>query len=247
VITVVLENTDYEQALAQPFLAQLARNGGLLTNYSAVTHPSQPNYFALTAGSTFGASNDRVTVDARHIGDLVETKGGTWKAYAEQYGGQCDTGAQSGNYVRRHEPFISFKNVQSNPSRCQRIVNAAQLQTDVTQGTLPSYALYVPDLRNDGHDTGVVRADRWLASKFGPLLQDSRFRQNTLLMVTFDEDSGGITSTRSYRAIPWRRDPHRTPRTTTSASCGRRKRSWGWAPSARLMPPRRSSRGSGAE
>src|SRR5262245_7554143 len=36
VLTVVLENTDYEQALAQPFLAQLARNGGLLTNYSAV-------------------------------------------------------------------------------------------------------------------------------------------------------------------------------------------------------------------
>ena len=191
VITVVLENTDYEQALAQPFLAQLARNGGLLTNYSAVTHPSQPNYFALTAGSTFGTSNDRVTVDARHIGDLVEAKGGTWKAYAEQYRGQCDTEAQSGNYVRRHEPFISFKNVQSNPSRCQRIVNAAQLQTDIAQGTLPSYALYVPDLKNDGHDTGVGRADRWLASTFGPLLQDPRFRQNTLLVVTFDEGQRG--------------------------------------------------------
>jgi hypothetical protein len=50
VVTIVLENTDYEQAIAQPFLAQLARNGGLLTNYSAVAHPSEPNYFALTTG-----------------------------------------------------------------------------------------------------------------------------------------------------------------------------------------------------
>jgi hypothetical protein len=191
VVTVVLENTDYEQAIAQPFLAQLARNGGLLTNYSAVAHPSQPNYFALTAGSTFGASNDRVTLNARHIGNLIEAKGGSWKAYAEQYRGQCDTGTQSGNYVRRHEPFISFQDVQGNPARCQRIVNAAQFQSDVAQGTLPNYALYVPDLKNDGHDTGVGRADRWLASTFGPLLQDPRFRRNTLLVVTFDEGQRG--------------------------------------------------------
>jgi len=191
VVTVVLENTDYEEALAQPFLSQLARNGGLLTNYSAVTHPSQPNYFAMTAGNTFGASNDRVTLNARHVGDLVEAKGGSWKAYAEQYRGQCDTGTQSGNYVRRHEPFISFQDVQANPARCQRIVNAAQLQVDVAQGTLPNYALYIPDLKNDGHDTGVGRADRWLASTFGPLLHDPRFRQNTLLMVTFDEGQRG--------------------------------------------------------
>jgi hypothetical protein len=191
VVTVVLENTDYEQALAQPFLGQLARSGGLLTNYAAVTHPSQPNYFALTAGRTFGASDDRVTLETRHIGDLVEARGQSWKVYAEQYRGPCDTGTKSGNYVRRHEPFISFQDVQTSPARCGRIVNAAQLQTDVAQGTLPNYALYVPDLKNDGHDTGVGRADRWLASTFGPLLQDPRFRQNTLLVVTFDEGRQG--------------------------------------------------------
>lgn len=198
VLTVVLENTDYEQALAQPFLAQLARNGGLLTNYTAVTHPSQPNYFALTAGSTFGANDGRVTLDARHIGNLVEAKGKSWKVYAEQYRGQCDTRTQSGNYVRRHEPFISFKDVQTNPTRCQRIVNATELQMDVAHGTLPNYALYVPDLKDDGHDTGVGRADRWLASTFGPLLQDPRFRQNTLLVVTFDE---GVRGNHVYTVV----------------------------------------------
>ena len=191
VFTVVLENTDFEAAMAQPFLAQLARNGGLLTNYKVVAHPSQPNYFALTAGSTFGVSNDLVTIDARHIGDLVEAKGGSWKVYAEQYRGHCDTGKQSGKYVRRHEPFISFKNVQTNPARCQRIVNAAQLQRDIAQGTLPNYALYVPDLDNDGHDTGVEKADRWLGSTFGPLLKNPGFRRNTLFVVTFDEGRRG--------------------------------------------------------
>jgi phospholipase C len=187
VVTVVLENTDYERALAQPFLAQLARSGGLLTNFSAVSSPSQPNYFALTAGSTFGASNDPVTLDVRHIGDLVEAKGQTWKVYAEEYSGHCDTRSQSGNYVRRHQPFISFKNVQTNPARCNRIVNAAEFWTDVARGALPNYALYIPDLANSGHETGVTWADRWLGATFGPLLQDPRFRHGTLLIITFDE------------------------------------------------------------
>jgi hypothetical protein len=191
IVTVVLENTDYEQALAQPFLAQLARSGGLLTNYSAVSRPSQPNYFALTAGNTFGTSNDTVTLDVQHIGDLVEAKGQTWKVYAEQYSGRCDTRSRSGDYVRRHQPFISFKNVQTNPTRCSRIVNGAELHTDVERGTLPNYALYVPDLKNDGHDTGVAHADRWLSATFGPLLQDPRFRRNTLFVVTFDEGRHG--------------------------------------------------------
>ncbi len=187
VVTVVLENTDYERALAQPFLAQLARSGGLLTNYSEVSRPSQPNYFALTAGSTFGASNDPVTLDVRHIGDLVEARGRTWKVYAEQYPGHCYTGSQSGGYVRHHVPFISFKNVQTNPARCNRIVNGAEFWTDVALGTLPNYALYIPDNANSGHDTGVAWADRWLSATFGPLLEDPRFRQGTLLVVTFDE------------------------------------------------------------
>jgi Phosphoesterase family/FG-GAP-like repeat len=188
VFIVVLENTTYAEALAQPFLGALAASGALFTNFFAETHPSFPNYVALTAGSTFGlSSNDDVTLDVPHVGDLLERTGRTWKVYAEGYPGHCFLGSSAGAYVRRHVPFVSFRSVQVNPARCQQIVDASVLADDIANGTLPHYALYVPDLNNDGHDTGVAFADHWLATVFGPRLADPRFTDGLLFVVTFDE------------------------------------------------------------
>ena len=187
-MTVVLENTNYEAALQQPFLASLVSRGVLLTHYSAEAHPSQPNYIALISGSTFGVASDaNVDLDKRHIGDLLEAKGLQWKVYAEGYPGNCFLGAAAGAYVRKHVPFLSFKNVQNDRARCTRIANASVLVSDVRDGKLPEYSLYVPDLKNDGHDTGVAYADRWLSTTFSPLLQDPRFTKGLLFIVTFDE------------------------------------------------------------
>ena len=58
------------------------------------------------------------------------------------------------------------------------------------KGTLPDYALYVPDVQHDGHDSGVSAADRWLSETFGPLLSDARFTENMVFIVTFDEGRG---------------------------------------------------------
>jgi acid phosphatase len=49
--------------------------------------------------------------------------------------------------------------VQTNPARCQHVVNAAVLATDIANGTLPDYGFYVPDVTNDGHDTGIAFAE----------------------------------------------------------------------------------------
>ena len=65
VFIVVLENTAYADALAQPFLQDLAARGALLTNFLAEAHPSFPNYVALTAGSTYGlTSSADVTLES---------------------------------------------------------------------------------------------------------------------------------------------------------------------------------------
>ena len=192
VFIVVLENATYASALAQPVMADLAGRGALFSNFFAETHPSFPNYVALTAGSTFGiASNATVTLDVTHVGDLVEAAGRTWKVYAEGYPGGCFLGASAGAYVRRHVPFLSFANVQGNPARCALIVEASALAADVASGTLPDYALYIPDLNHDGHDTGVAVAAQWLGQTFGPLLDDPRFTRGRLFVVTFDEAPSG--------------------------------------------------------
>jgi len=54
IVVVVLENTKFKDAKAQPFLGGLAKKGALLTNYKGVVHPSQPNYIAMISGSTHG-------------------------------------------------------------------------------------------------------------------------------------------------------------------------------------------------
>jgi len=188
VFVVVLENTDASSAIQQPFLSQLASKGALLTNYSAITNPSQPNYIGLTSGGTWGIADDNNhTVDVRHIGNLIEEKGLTWKSYAEGYPGGCDLSASIGTYYRKHEPFLSYTNVQSDATRCANIVNSSQFTKDLAAGALPNFSLYVPDINDDGHDTGVAYADSWLSTTFGPLINDPTFMKNNLLIVTFDE------------------------------------------------------------
>jgi len=187
VFVVVLENENAEQAFLQPTLASFAARGARLDNYFAITHDSQPNYIALTAGSTFAVTNDPVTLDVPHLGDLIEARGLSWKTYAEGYPGGCFLGAATGLYVRRHVPFLSFADVQSDPARCARVVPAEQLDADVRNHELPSFALYIPDLDNDGHNTSVAFADAWLRSRFEPLLADPNFSDGLLFIVTFDE------------------------------------------------------------
>src|SRR4051812_43442623 len=72
-IIVLFENTNYKDAIRQPFFAQLARSGANFTNFLAETHPSQGNYVALTSGSLNGVSGDgSINLNVNHIGDLLE-------------------------------------------------------------------------------------------------------------------------------------------------------------------------------
>ncbi|HSP35342.1 MAG TPA: alkaline phosphatase family protein [Thermoanaerobaculia bacterium] len=189
VVIVILENEDESRAVRTPFLSQLAARGALLRNFHGITHPSQPNYIALVAGNTYHVHGDsNVTVRAEHLGDLLEAKNLEWKVYAEDYPGACFLGRRSGKYVRKHVPFLSFADVSSNEARCAaHVVDASHFDADAAHGSLPQFAMYIPNLDNDGHDTSVATADAWLRRRFGALLDDPRFIDGTLFVVTFDE------------------------------------------------------------
>ena len=61
VFVVTMENHSYGQIVGSssaPYINGLAKSYGLATNYRAVSHPSLPNYLALTGGSTFGITSD---------------------------------------------------------------------------------------------------------------------------------------------------------------------------------------------
>lgn len=203
VFVVIFENENYDKAQAEPFFGSLLSKGAFLSNFHAEAHPSQPNYIALISGDTQGVTGDgNTTVDASHIGDLLEAKGKTWKVYAESYPGKCFKGAKSGTYVRKHNPFISFANVQKNADRCANIVNEKGLEADIKNGTLADFSLYIPDMNNDGHDTDVAYADKWFSKKFGPLLADAKFLNPSMLFVaTFDESELTTPGNHIYTAL----------------------------------------------
>ena len=173
VFVVVLDGADARSAAEQPFLASLASHGALLRNYHAVAAASQPNYIALVAGSTYDVTNDAmVTVDAHHLGELLDAGNVSWNVYSDDYPGGCFLGAfaadgDDGWYLRAHVPFLSFANVQSS-SACTHILPGWMLDT----AHLPQFTMYIPDTVDGGRDYGIGAADAWLQSRFGTLLKE---------------------------------------------------------------------------
>ncbi len=200
-IFVIFENENYSSVISEPFFKELAQKGANFTDFRAITHPSQANYIALTSGATHRVLGDIATdLNVSNIADLLEAKGLSWRVYAEDYPGNCYTGDRSGDYVRKHNPFISYVGIQKSSARCDLIVNAKQFDQDAASGALPHYIFYVPNMKNDGHDTSVAYADKWYRKQFAGYLNDQQFMTNTILISTFDE-SGLRLKNQIYTSI----------------------------------------------
>src|SRR5439155_4469120 len=98
VIVVVMENKNYEQVLKAPYIASLVASASSFSDYHAITHPSQPNYLALWAGSTLGVRDNNCPatgspITAENLGHACEAAGISWRSYAEDLpsvgSGQC--------------------------------------------------------------------------------------------------------------------------------------------------------------
>lgn len=200
-IIVIFENTNYADAIKQPFFSYLSKRGAHFTNFFAITHPSQPNYIGLTSGSVHDVNHSNpIDLNVQNIVDLLESKNLSWKIYIEDYPGNCFADRSFGLYERRHNPFISYTNIQKNPSRCSHIVNDIEFSSDAAKGKLPDYVFYIPNNENSGHNTGVAYADSWYEKKFSRYVTDSNFMKNTVLISTFDE-SGSLASNQIYVTI----------------------------------------------
>lgn len=198
VIVVVFENEEYDKIIGDsdaPTFNRLAKRYALLANYTGVTHPSLPNYLALISGSTQGIEHNcsTCTVDARNLADTLDGAHKTWKMYAEGLPSPGFTGKESGDYAKKHNPFVYFDDILSRPDRLARVVRYDQFGADLSAGKLPNYAMVVPDLCHSMHDCPVEDGDAWLDSFIQPLLR-SPLMKGSVVFVTFDEgdsDEGG--------------------------------------------------------
>ncbi|CZR51744.1 related to acid phosphatase Pho610 [Phialocephala subalpina] len=198
IVQIWLENTDYDKASGDPNMQWLASQGIALSNYYAVTHPSEPNYVAVVGGDTFGIDNDdflRIPSNVSTVVDLLDTKGISWGEYQEHIPYPGFQGFNYSNqvtfandYVRKHDPLIIFDSVSTNATRLSLIKGFDSFDKDLAAKTLPQWSFITPNMTNDGHDTTIAFTASWARNFIAPLLNNTYFMNNTLVILTFDED-----------------------------------------------------------
>ena len=209
VFVIMMENTGYDALIGNPnapFVNTAAAKYGLATNYFGVTHPSQPNYIAATSGSTNGVANDNdTTINVPNIVDQLQAHSKTWKAYMQSYA-LCNTPLDHacGNqlYERKHNPFISYQDVQSNPERVAHIVDFSQFATDLANNEVPDYVWISPDQCHDMHGRAATPADpcdfsqvqsliatgdAFLSNTVSEIMSSRAWTGNSVIFITWDE------------------------------------------------------------
>jgi hypothetical protein len=190
IAVILLENEEYGDIVGSrstPFLGRLAHRYALANQMYAITHPSLPNYLALTGGATFGIGSDcsDCSVHATSLVDQLERAHLSWRAYMEDLPRPCFTGASAGDYAKKHDPFAYYTRITGNPARCRNIVSLTRLQQDERAGTLPRFLWITPNLCHDMHDCGPATGDRFLAQLVPSLL--TALGRHGLLIITWDE------------------------------------------------------------
>jgi phosphatidylinositol-3-phosphatase len=160
------------------------------TNYYGIRHPSLPNYLALIGGDTFSITSDCTDcfVAAPNLADQIESSSRTWKGYMESMPQPCFLGDTQA-YKQKHNPFIYFDAIRTNPNRCQQIVPLTQLDLDLQSGAVPNLVWITPNICNDMHDCGVDVGDQWLKEWVPKILASAAWQDNGVLFITFDEGS----------------------------------------------------------
>ena len=192
---IVMENKEYGSivgARAAPYENSLIARYGQATNVYAATHPSEPNYIALTSGDLNGVRTDGYyNLNAPNIFDQIEAAGRTWHVYAQGYPGNCFTGAvgagvidgfgAAGQYVRKHNPAISYSSIVHDKTRCARITRLAGFDPAAAD-----FEMIVPNLINDMHSSSVAVGDSFLKA-FVPRIIGSAAFADSVLFITWDE------------------------------------------------------------
>ncbi len=157
--------------------------------------------------------------DVKTLANQLQDAGYSWKGYMEDMGadpgreaaacGHAAIGspdrtrlAEKGDqYADKHDPFVYFHSIIDDAANCAaHVVNLDRLPHDLQRiDTTPNFSFITPNLCHDGHDApcvdgepgGLVSADRFLREWVPRILQSPAFKQDGVLIVTFDEGTDG--------------------------------------------------------
>jgi phospholipase C len=219
VLWIFLENHSFSQvvgapgssaAASAPYLNRtLLPECGVLTRYSAITHPSLPNYLAATSGSTGGVRSDCAPTTCPQsrpsLFSELANEGRSWRSYEESMPAACDT-ASRGLYAARHNPALYYRGLTG---LCRRDIAfgttaGGALARDLASGRLPAFGFVTPNLCHDMHNCSVSQGDAWLRTWVPRITNSPAYRQHALvLFITWDEGTEANNHVATVVVSPW--------------------------------------------
>lgn len=182
---------------AMPWLRDAAANCTHFSDWTE-TNTSQ-NSLNQYIGLATGVSNPNTVNDCNpsatcrstddNIFRQVRQAGGTARTYVEG----ATTGCSADGNAAKHVPAMYFYGTYTDSTGthddhdfCDAEVRPlGELDVD----HLPTFAMVVPDLCNDGHDCGNATVDEWVAQHLQPVLDSAAYAAGTTaVMVYYDED-----------------------------------------------------------
>jgi acid phosphatase len=187
VVVVIMENqaaSDIVGNPAAPYINGLIGQGAYFSQSSALTHPSQPNYIALFSGSTHGVFNDSCPQNlgnVENLGHQMLAADLSFVGYSEDLPSMGYTGCASGDYARKHNPWVDFSNIPADS-------NLPWTAFPADYSLLPELSFVIPNLCNDMHDCPIATGDAWLRDHLDSYVQWAK-TNNSLFELTWDEDN----------------------------------------------------------
>jgi phosphatidylinositol-3-phosphatase len=113
---------------------------------------------------------------------------------------------QGDAYATRHNPFVYFHSIIDSPGCRTKVVNLDRLEGDLAKSrTTPNLVFITPNLCHDGHDGagtgaphslcangepgGLTSADAFLQTWVPKILASAAYKEDGLLLITFDESN----------------------------------------------------------
>ena len=186
VVWVVMENKPYSGIIGSanaPYINQLKSQCGSASQFFAETHPSLPNYIAMTSGSTQGITDDSgPSAHPLNVASIFSQVGSTgWRSLEESMPSNCLL-SNSGQYAVRHNPAAYYTNIRT-----------ACASRDVPLGSTPDvsarFTFVTPNLCHDMHDCSVSTGDTWLKGFLPKVFSSAAYQGGrTAVFLTWDED-----------------------------------------------------------
>ncbi|MDR3662841.1 MAG: alkaline phosphatase family protein [Mycobacterium sp.] len=222
VFMVYMENKGYGDIVGSPnapYINSLINTYGVETDYYALTHPSDPNYYPILGGSDFGLSYNCATncINAPNLADNIEAAGKTWAGYAQGMSAAGPYTATS-DYAPDQLPFLAYSDIFNNPARAAaHLFPLTQMATDLASpSTTPNFVWFAANEANNmegpidslqgvlsyvgglltNHQYNVAAGDQFLQSTIPTILNSAVWNdptQKSAIFVTWDEDTDNLS------------------------------------------------------